>query len=416
MDIKIEKKKGLFANKRRLYLILGSVFAASSAWLMFHYSSSTLHVEKKGLSLATVARGRFNDYVSVEGTVVPISVVQISPEEGGIVMEKVVEEGAHVQAGDVLVRLSNANLDLQILNAESELAEKQDMLRNTQLSIEQAHLNNSNEELQLAQEVIRQKRNAAQQEALYKERLNAREEYLKAQEDYSLAQKRHALVLKRLQKDTQLRQAQMAQMADNLENMRKNLVLVRQRKDKLNVRSQISGEVGALNVEVGQSIAPGTKIGQINNLSDYKIEAKIDEHYIERIHTGVQATFEQGGKRYLLRVKKIFPEVHEGRFKVELTFTGKHPDKMRAGQTYYLDLQFGESTQAVLIPKGTFYSVTDGKWIFVLDKNGNRAYRRNIRIGRQNPQYYEVIEGLEAGEQVIVSGYEAYANSETLVF
>lgn len=207
----------------------------------------------------------------------------------------------------------------------------------------------------------------------------------------------------------------MDQMEDNLASMRKNVLLVRERKDRLDVRSAIDGEVGLLDVELGQSISPGQKIGVINDLSDFKVEARVDEHYIDRVHAGLQATFEQGGKRYQLQVRKVYPEVREGRFKIDFVFRGSRPANIRTGQTYYVDLQLGESKQAVLIPKGTFYSVTGGNWIFVLDKDGSKAYRRNIRIGRQNPQYYEVLEGLEPGEQVIVSGYEAYKDNEVLV-
>ena len=227
--------------------------------------------------------------------------------------------------------------------------------------------------------------------------------------------KKNELIAQRLKKDAQLRRAQMNQMNDNLSSMRRNVELVRQRKEHLNVRSQIDGEVGQLNIELGQSISPGQKIGVINDLSDYKVEAQVDEHYIDRVHQGLTATFEQNGKHYSLTVRKVYPEVKDGRFKIDFVFSGKRPANIRTGQTYYVDLQLGESKRAVLIPKGTFYSVTGGQWIFVLDKDGKKAYRRNIRIGRQNPQYYEVLEGLQPGERVIVSGYESYKDNEILV-
>ena len=190
---------------------------------------------------------------------------------------------------------------------------------------------------------------------------------------------------------------------------------VRERKAKLDVRSTIDGEIGLLDVELGQSISPGQKVGVVNDLSDYKVEAQVDEHYIDRVHVGLQASFEQSGKTYRLRVRKVFPEVREGRFRIDFVFTDGRPKNIRTGQTYYVDLQLGESKKAIIIPKGTFYSVTGGKWIFVLDGEGRKAYRRKIRIGRQNPEYYEVLEGLEPGERVIVSGYEAYKDCETLV-
>lgn len=385
------------------------------AWLALSNYSSTLKVERRGLSISEVKQAKFDDYVNVDGRVVPIQVVQISPEEGGVVLEKVVDEGAHVHKGDIIVKLSNSNLDLEILNAESELAEKQNMLRNTQISMEQDRLNNRNEALQLEMDVETKLRAYRHQGALQKEQLNSREEYLKAKEAYELAVKKNGLIQQRLKKDGLLRRSQMEQMSDNLESMQRNVSLVRARKAKLDVRSSIDGEVGLLDVELGQSISPGQKIGVINDLSDYKVEAQVDEHYIDRVRAGLTASFEQSGRTYRLTVRKVYPEVRDGRFRIDFVFSGPRPQNIRTGQTYYLDLQLGEAKKAILIPKGTFYSVTGGTWIFVLDKNGHKAYRRNIRIGRQNPQYYEVLEGLEPGEQVIVSGYESYKDNEILV-
>lgn len=414
MDKIIEKDRHFYVKKYGPYAAGALVLVALLVWLGMSNFTSTLKVDRRGLSIGEVKNEQFNDYVSLDGQVAPIQVVQVSPEEGGIVMERVVEEGAHVNKGDILVRLSNSNLDLQILQAESELAEKQNMLRNTQISMEQDRLNNQNEKLSLEMDVQRKQREYSHQKQLYDERLVAKEDYLKAEEDFQLSQKKHQLIIKRLKEDEKFRSAQVDQMQDNLDAMRKNVLLVRERKEHLNIRSQISGEVGLLDVELGQNIAPGQKIGVINDLSDYKVQAKVDEHYIDRVHPDLTATFEQGGRQYTLRVRKVYPEVREGRFKVDFVFSGEHPQNIRTGQTYYVDLQLGQSKKAILIPKGTFYSVTGGQWIFVLDKSGDLAYRRNIRIGRQNPQYYEVLEGLEPGERVIVSGYEAYKDNEIL--
>ena len=415
MDIEIKQKKFWIPRKYWTWIGGGVIVVVALLWLALGNFSSTLKVDSRGLSIGDVKQVQFDDYVSVDGNVVPIQVVQISPEEGGVVMERVAEEGSHVRKGDVIVRLNNSNLDLEILNAESELAEKQNMLRNTQITMEQDRLNNQNEAAQLSMDVQAKKRTYNHQTALQQEQLNSREEYLKAKEDYELAVKKNELIAQRLKKDAQLRRAQVNQMNDNLSSMRRNVELVRQRKEHLNVRSQIDGEVGQLNIELGQSISPGQKIGVINDLSDYKVEAQVDEHYIDRVHQGLTATFEQNGKHYSLTVRKVYPEVKDGRFKIDFVFSGKRPTNIRTGQTYYVDLQLGESKPAVLIPKGTFYSVTGGQWIFVLDKDGKKAYRRNIRIGRQNPQYYEVLEGLQPGERVIVSGYESYKDNEILV-
>lgn len=416
MDIKIEKKKGIKGIKPRqwAYISAGVLMAAAAIWLATSDLASTFKVDRRGLSIAGVTEGRFDDFVRVDGRVLPISTVQISPEEGGIVREIVVEEGAKVKKGDVIIRLSNSNLDLQILNAEAELAEKQNILRNTQLSMEQDLLNNRTEKAQLDLEVTRKHRAHEQQKRLFNEKLTPKEDYIQAREDYELALRRQSLVNQRLRKDSVYRLSQVDQMEENLANMQRNVILIRERKEHLNIVSQIDGELGLLDVELGQNINAGQKIGQINDLSDYKVEAQIDEHYIDRVRTGLDATFERGGQNFNMRVRKVFPEVREGKFRVEFVFTDAHPDNIRSGQTYYMNLQLGQPSQAVLIPKGTFFSTTGGKWIFVVDKDGGKAYRRNIRLGRQNPKYYEVLEGLEPGERVIINGYEAYGDAKKL--
>ena len=372
-------------------------------------------MEERGLSIGDVKKEMFNDFVRVDGQVQPITVVQLSPEEGGIVQEKVVEEGAQVKKGDVIVRLSNSNLDLEILNAEAELAEKQNLLRNTQVTMEQDKLNNETERAQYAMDMSRAKRKYEQYKQLYEEELVAKEEYLQAKEDYELAARKYDLVVQRLYQDSLSRGIQMEEMEFSLANMRKNIQLIHQRKENLNVRSKIDGELGLLDVVLGQNIMAGSMIGQVNDLSDYKIEAMIDEHYIDRVKPGLSASFDRQGQQFALTVRKVYPEVREGKFRTDFVFTGERPDNIRTGQTYYINLELGQPTESLIIPKGTFFQSTGGNWVFVLDPDGKKAYRRQIKIGRQNPQYYEILEGLEPGEKVIVSSYEAYKDNEVLV-
>ena len=414
MDIQLEKKKGL-RKKHIPYVIGGALFVFLLGWIIFGDHAATLRVDVRSLTVGEVRRDQFNDFFRVDGQVQPITVVQLSPEEGGIVQEKVVEEGAKVKRGDVIVRLSNSNLDLEILNAEAELAEKQNLLRNTQVTMEQDKLTNETERAQYEIDMRRARRAYEQQKQLYEEELVAREDYLKAQEDYDLAARKYDLVVKRLYQDSISRGIQMEEMEFSLANMRRNIQLIHQRKENLNVRSQIDGELGLLDVVLGQNITPGQMIGQINDLSDYKIEAMIDEHYIDRVRPGLSATFERQGATFALTVRKVYPEVREGKFRTDFVFTGERPDNIRSGQTYYINLELGQPTESVIIPKGTFFQSTGGSWIFVLDADGKRAYRRQIKIGRQNPQYYEVLEGLEPGERVIVSNYESYKDNEVLV-
>ena len=415
MDRVIEKTRVERLKRYWPYAVFGSLLIGAGCWMALGSHVATLKVSRDELTIGEVRRAEFKDFVRTNGQVLPIQVVQISPEEGGIVMEKVVEEGTMVHKGDVIVRLSNSGLDLQILNAEAELAEKQNLLRNTQVAMQQDRLNNQTEQAQLDIDTQRKQRTFEQNRRLYAERLISREDYLQSQEDYQLSAKKRSLVSKRLKQDSIYRTVQMDQMEDNLENMRRNVQLVRRRKDKLEVRSAIDGELGLLDVELGQSISPGQKIGQLNDLSDYKVQAQIDEHYIDRVRQGLTATFTRGGRQHLLQVRKVYPEVREGKFRCDFIFKGERPENIRTGQTYYIDLELGQPEQAILIPRGTFFQTTGGQWIFVLDKSGSKAYRRQIRIGRQNPQNYEVLDGLEPGEHVVVSGYEAFKDNEVLV-
>ena len=414
MDIQLEKKKGI-QKKPLPYLVAGGLAVLLLGWILWRSNAASQTVEAASLNIAEVDYGEFNDYIRINGSAEPFSVVQLSPEEGGIVREKVVEEGAHVKKGDVILRLSNSSLDLQILNAESELAEKQNLLRNTQVTMQQDKLNNETEKVQLDMDTRRKQRTYLQYERLYEERLVSREEYLQAREDYEVSQRKYGLVTERLKQDSIYRTIQMDQMEDNLQNMRRNVLLIRERKEKLEVRATIDGELGLLDAELGQNIVAGQMVGQINDLSDFKVVAQLDEHYIDRVSNGLPASMERQGTRFAMKIRKVYPEVREGRFRTDLVFAGKRPENIRSGQTYYIDLQLGEPTEGVLLPRGTFYQATGGKWIFVVDKDGRKAYRRSIRIGRQNPQYYEVLEGLEKGEKVIISGYEAFKDNEVLI-
>lgn len=413
MDRQIEKKS--FLRRYAWYIAAAAALAALLVWIVLGTTASTMTIDATDITISDVTRGKFDDYVRLNGQVLPIQVVQISPEEGGIVREKVVEEGTRVRKGDVILRLSNSNLDLQILNAEAELAEKQNLLRNTQVAMQQDRLNNRTEQATLDTDCDRKRRAYEQNARLYKERLISKEVYLQSREDYKLARRKQSLISQRLKQDSLYRHVQMAQMEDNLDNMRKNVLLVRDRKNKLEVRSAIDGELGLLDVELGQNIVAGQNIGQINDLSDFKVQAQIDEHYIDRVRPGLSASFSRDGKTYRMRVRKVYPEVRNGTFRTDFVFVGERPAQMRSGQTFYVELALGKSQQATLIPRGTFFQTTGGNWIFVLDKSGRKAYRRNISIARQNPQYYEVTDGLEPGERVITSGYEAFKDNEVLV-
>ena len=418
MDKIIEKKTGwrVAFTKKALPWWLGALLLVFVIYLIARPNNKTLRVDKDTVTISSAVKGEFNDYIRISGRVQPMTTIQLSPQEGGIVEKILIEEGSPVKSGDAILILNNDNLDLQILNSEAELAEKENILRNTQIQMEQQKLDVRQNVLEYGTQVDRLKRAYEQQKALYEDKLIAKEDYLKAEEDYKLALQKYNLIRERSKQDSLYRGTQIDRMEESLENMQLNMSMIRRRKSNLIVKAPIDGELGLLDVVLGQSIAAGTKIGQINSVGTYKVEAQIDEHYIDRVIAGLEATFERQGETYSTVIRKVYPEVRDGKFKADFKFDGEQPDNIRAGQTYYLNLQLGQPEEAVIIPRGTFYQKTGGKWIYVVNKEGTKAVKREIRIGRQNPQYYEVLEGLEPGEKVITSGYDTYGDSDVLVF
>ena len=415
MDIQLKKKRLPNAKKAATVAIATIGIVGIAVWIWNSNKKTTTRIDRNAVTIATVEAGKFNDYIRIIGIVQPSNSIQISAEEGGIVEQKFLEEGATVHAGDPILQLRNSTLDLEIMNAEAELAEKQNFLRNTQVAMEQDRLNNLTEKSQLDMDVRQKKRTYLQYKRLYGEELVSKEEYLKAGEDYELAVEKSRLVTERLRQDSIYRSLQMSQLENDLENMRRSLSLIRDRRSKLTICAPADGELGFLDVEQGQSIATGKMIGRINVMTGHKIEANIDEHYIDRVVAGLSGEFQRQDSTYMLRVRKVYPDVRESKFQTDLDFVGAKPENIRNGQSYYINLELGESTESILLPRGAFFTSTGGTWIFVVDPDGKNATRRPIRIGRQNPQYYEVVEGLQAGEKVVISGYEQFGNADKLI-
>ena len=417
MDIKLEKKKGLKAvfQKKNLPYAFAGLLVVFIAWLLLRDNSSTLRVNSETVVTALVERGEFNDYVRLTGTVQPITTVQLSPLESGVVERIVHEEGTKVKRGDVILEMSNNSLSMQILQSEADLAEKQNILRNTLISMEQERLSLRQEKLQLDLEVSRLQRTYLQNKDLYESDLIAKEDYLQSKENYELAISKRELILERQKQDSLYRSSQVEQMEESLKSMELNMKLIRERVDNLKVKAPIDGEVGMLDVVLGQSLSQGMNIGQINDLSAYKVQAQVDEHYIDRVMTGLTASFERQDNMFEMMLRKVYPEVRNGQLKADFRFTDNVPENIRSGQTYYLNLQLGQPTDAAIIPRGSFFQKTGGRWIYVVDESGEKAYRREIRIGRQNPQYYEVLEGLNPGEKVITSSYDNFGENEVLI-
>jgi HlyD family secretion protein len=377
--------------------------------------TSTYKVEKDKLIIETVTEDQFNDYITVPGTVEPISTIFLDADEGGRVEEKLIEEGSMVKKGDIILRLSNPDLFLNILNSESLLAEKENFLRSTQIEMEQERLQIKRELVTLKYDIERKTRNYQQNETLIKDNLISKEEFLRSKEDLDMAQTSRDLYVERQKQDSVFRTVNVETIKRDLQNMRNNLDMVKKRVENLNVRATVDGELGLLSPEIGQSISKGENMGQINVLTSYKVTAQIDEHYIDRVRAQLNATLDRQSNKFDLTVRRVFPEVRNGTFKIEMIFRDSMPDNIRTGQTYYISLQLGQPKTSVLVPIGGFFQETGGQWIFVLDPTESFATKRNISIGRKNPKYYEVLEGLKPGEKVITSGYETFGKNEKLI-
>lgn len=414
MDKIIEQKKGL--KKKHIPYVAGGVFILVFVyWLVFGNHEATLRVEKDKITVEEVTSGVFNDYIRIMGNVEPITFIQLSPLETGRVVEKVVEEGAMVKQGQVIIKLENPNLAMSILDSDANLAEKQNLLRNTLLQMEKEKLALQQNRLENEVGITRKKRRFEQNQKLFEEDLIAKEDYLIAKEDYDMAVKNNVLVLQKQRQDSIYRSIEVENMEMSLSNMRANFKLVKERYENLNVKAPIDGQLGTLNVEIGQTVPQGSNIGIVNVLGDYKVVAQLDEHYIDKVRKDLKASMERQGTDFELRVLKVYPDVKGGQFRTDLTFVNGKPENIRTGQTYHINLQLGEADKSVLIPKGAFYQSTGGQWIFVLSPDGTEAFRRNVKIGKQNPQYYQVLEGVEPGERVITSGYEIFGKNERLI-
>lgn len=404
--------------KIKKYGIIGTVAVLIVAAVIFavgKVGESTYKVDADSVTTGDVTRGMFNDFIRVNGHVETGVIVQVSALESGIVEHKWVEEGAEIQAGDIIVTLQNPNLRQQILDSESQLAEKQNMLRDTEIAMEKERSQVKQDLLSARTDYIRKQRAMEQKETLYKEKLISREEYLNAKEDCELARQNLMLLRERQHQDSLYRQVQVAMMRESLHNMQENFNMVRQRADNLNIRASHAGQLGTLSVELGQNVAAGQQIGQINILDNYKITVQIGEHYIDRVETGLRGKVERNDKKYDVTLFKVYPEVADGMFKADLRIDGALPENIRVGQTYYINLQLGDPTQAVLVPRGAFFQSTGGHQAYVLSKDGKAATLRDIKIGRQNTQYYEVLEGLNPGERIITSSYKSFGKAKKIL-
>ncbi|WP_075341749.1 efflux RND transporter periplasmic adaptor subunit [Tenacibaculum agarivorans] len=414
MDIQLEKKKGL--RPKHYGFILLSLVIVFLIWkFITNSSTSTFRIERDKLSIGQVKQGKFDDYITINGFVAPITTIYMDAYEGGRVKEKFIEEGATVKKGDIILQLENMELYEQILASENNLALKQNDLRSTKLTFDSRQVSGRKELIKLQYDLQKNQRSFEQNKALYDDGLISKEQYLVAKENLDFSKKQYDLIKIQTEQDDNLRSTSLKDLDSDLARMRKTLSMVYERIDHLNVRAPADGQLGFLDAEIGQSINKGQRIGQINVLTNYKIEASIDEHYIDRVKRDLTGILERNGKAYELRLRKVYPEVRNGKFKVDLVFTSEKPETIRTGQSYSIKLQLGESNKALLLPKGSFFQSTGGQWIFVVEPSGEVAWKRPIRIGKQNSRFYELIEGLQSGEKVITSSYSNFGDAEKII-
>lgn len=413
MDTEIRRRNPRL-RKYAASVIIAVALLAAVTWAISQAKRSSYTTDARNLMVREVTEGEFDDYIHLTGKVETGLVVQVSALETGVVAEKIVEEGAMVNEGDVILSLRNPLLRQQILDSESQLAERQNMLRDTELAMEKERLQVRRDIAAARTELNRKRRLAQQQKTLLSENLTSREEYTTAQEDYELAAENLILLEDRLRQDSIYRSVQVDMMRESLNNMRENFMLVRRRADNLDIRATHSGQLGSLVAEIGQNIQTGQQVGQINILDNYKLTVLIDEHYIDKVEPGLSGKAGRQGKEFEISVAKVYPEVVGGQFRADLSITGALPEKPRVGQTYSVDIQLGQPSGAVMLEKGTFFQSSGGRYVYVMDADGKGATRREVKLGRRNPKYYEVIEGLSPGEKVIVSSYSDFGDADRL--
>lgn len=414
MDRVIEKKKGI--TKKHLYYAGGVILLVFVFYMVvFADHSSTYRADSERLTVSTVSEGLFNDYISVVGKVEPITTIYLDAMEGGRVEDRMIDEGTMVKKGDVILKLENRQLYQTILNSEAALAEKENYLRNTKISFESEMIQSQRNILQNEYELVKKRRTYERNKILIEDELISRNEYLESEEDYEYEKKLHKINLLKAKNDSLMQLTTMRTLEQDLEKMRLNLDLVYERLDNLEIKAPVDGQLGMLDAEIGQSISQGQRIGMIHVLTNFKVNANIDEHYIDRVRRNLEATLDRNDSLYALRVKKVYPEVREGQFQIDMVFGDAKPANIRTGQTYHIKLQLGQPQKAILIPRGGFFQSTGGQWVYVLNNSGTEAVKRNVRIGKQNPQYYEILEGLEPGDKVITSSYEIFGDNDKII-
>ncbi|WP_420582196.1 efflux RND transporter periplasmic adaptor subunit [Reichenbachiella sp.] len=415
MDKKIKKKKWTVGKISSISF--GALFVSFVLYnFIFADKGSKLNVSAEKINVSDVVKGQFREFIPVDGNVMPIKTIRLDAIEGGNVERKYLEGGEMVTKGDTILKLANNNLVQNFVREETQTYRLVNELANTKLNLQRNKFELKRRLTALDFDIDAAKDAYERGAKLRDDKVISEQEYLNLKRAYDRLVTNRQIEVESQAFDQKATEAQIRQTTQTLERTRRNLEMIKGNLDNLYIKAPISGSLSSVNVEIGESIMPGQNIGQIDDLDAFKVRATIDEHYIARIYEGLEGTFDFAGQTHQLKIYKIYPEVINGLFSVDLKFENALPEDIRRGQTLQIKLQLSENIEAVQIPRGSFYQTTGGNWIFVVDESGSYATRRNIRLGRQNPRFYEVIEGLQPGEKVVVSSYDGYEDKDRLVF
>lgn len=414
MDRKIEKKT--WTPKRLALIAAATLFVAFVFYtIILGDHSSKLNVQAEKITLAKVNKGLFQEFIPVTGTVMPIKTIYLDAMEGGRVDKLFLEEGAFVKQGDAILKLTNTNLQMDVMFREAQLFEQINNLRNTRLAMEQNRLRNKSDLIDLEFQILNLKRKYDIAKGLVGQNLVSQQEYEQARDEYDYSLKRRDVLSETIRQDSILRAVQVTSLENSINHMQTNLGIIKENMENLTVRAPVNGQLTSRIAELGESKRAGDRLGQIDVLDGFKVRAGIDEHYIARIQIGQTGEFEFAGKTYQLVIRKVYPQVTNGRFEVDMEFVKDTPSDIRRGQSLQVRLELGDLSEAVMLPRGGFYQKTGGQWIYVVDPGGEFAVKRPIKLGRQNPQMFEVLDGVFPGEEVITSSYDSYGDIDKLI-
>ncbi|MBK9289546.1 MAG: efflux RND transporter periplasmic adaptor subunit [Flavobacteriales bacterium] len=404
------------ARRKRLIAIgcVGGLVLVAAVFWASSFSTSRVRVEAAKLQVGTVEKGLFREFIPVTGTVQPIQTVFLDALEGGTVKQRFVEDGHMVKAGEPIIELNNPQLHMDAINREAQLLDQQNNLRNTRLAMDQQTTRLRDELLNLEKDLKRLERDQRIDERLAKDSLMAQNTFLSNSENLHYMREKRKLVAANVRSDSLFRLSQVGSITNNLMLIDQNLKFLRDNLQNLVIKAPIDGQLSGLNVELGQTKQRGERIAQIDVLNGFKVRARIPEHYVSRVSIGLHGTFTHAGKEHMIEIFKVYPEVSNGEFDVDLRFVGTAPAEIRRGQTFQVRLQLSEDMQAVMLPRGPFFQDTGGQWVYVIDAEG-KAAKRDVKLGRQNPDMYEVLEGLVPGDRVVTSRYAPFNDADELM-